>query len=105
MGLPPLEGAVQLTVAEALPAVAVTPVGAPGTVGGGAGWNVYWSAVLVGLVPPGVVTVTSTVPGDSEGETAVTEVELFTVKPVAATDPKLTLVAPDKLVPVIDTVV
>ena len=33
MGLPPLAGAVQLTVAEALPAVAVTPVGAAGAVG------------------------------------------------------------------------
>src|SRR6478735_7367744 len=32
--LPPvLDGAVQLTVAEPLPAVAVTPVGAPGTAG------------------------------------------------------------------------
>jgi Mn2+/Fe2+ NRAMP family transporter len=34
MRLPPLSGAVQLTVAEPLPAVAVTPVGAPGAVGG-----------------------------------------------------------------------
>jgi hypothetical protein len=33
MALPPLlAGAVQLTVALALPAVAITPVGAPGTV-------------------------------------------------------------------------
>jgi hypothetical protein len=33
MALPPLlAGAAQLTVAEALPAVATTPVGAPGTV-------------------------------------------------------------------------
>src|SRR5207245_2676375 len=36
IGLPPLEaGAVQLTVASALPAAAVTPVGAPGTVAEG----------------------------------------------------------------------
>ena len=35
MALPPLlAGAVQVTVAEALPAVADTPVGAPGTVAG-----------------------------------------------------------------------
>jgi hypothetical protein len=35
MALPPLEaGAVQETEAEALPAVADTPVGAPGTVAG-----------------------------------------------------------------------
>ncbi len=33
IALPPLFGAVQLTVAEALPPVAVTPVGAPGAVG------------------------------------------------------------------------
>ena len=34
IALPPLlAGAVQLTVADALPAVAVTPVGAPGAVG------------------------------------------------------------------------
>jgi hypothetical protein len=35
IGLPPLSGGVQLTVADAFPAVAVTPVGAPGTVGAG----------------------------------------------------------------------
>src|SRR3954452_6003812 len=34
MALPPLAGADQLTVAEALPAVAVTPLGAAGAVGG-----------------------------------------------------------------------
>ena len=35
MALPPsLAGAVQLTPAEAFPAVAVTPVGAPGSVNG-----------------------------------------------------------------------
>jgi hypothetical protein len=35
MGLPPFEtGAVNLTVAWALPAVAVTPLGTPGTVAG-----------------------------------------------------------------------
>ena len=33
MALPPLDGAVQATVAEAFPAVAVTPVGAAGAVG------------------------------------------------------------------------
>ena len=38
MALPPsLAGAVQETVAEALPAVAVTAVGAPGTVAGATG--------------------------------------------------------------------
>src|SRR5450755_3050877 len=33
MGLPPVPGAVQLTFADPLPAVADTPVGAPGAVG------------------------------------------------------------------------
>ena len=33
IALPPLPGAVQLTAADVLPAVADTPVGAPGTVG------------------------------------------------------------------------
>ena len=33
IGLPPLDGAVQDTVADALPAVADTPVGAAGAVG------------------------------------------------------------------------
>ena len=34
MALPPSAGTVQLTVAEALPGTALTPVGAPGTVAG-----------------------------------------------------------------------
>jgi len=42
------------------------------------------SAALVPLVPPGVVTATSTVPADSAGSTAVTLVALFTMKVVAA---------------------
>ena len=33
IALPPLLGAVQLTVADPLPAVADTPIGCPGTVG------------------------------------------------------------------------
>ena len=33
IALPPFDGAVQLTTADAFPAVAVTPVGAPGAVG------------------------------------------------------------------------
>jgi hypothetical protein len=49
------------------------------------------------------VTVTSTVPADWAGEVAVIEVAELTVKLVAATDPKLTAVAPVKLVPVMVT--
>jgi hypothetical protein len=60
---------------------------------------VYWSAALVALVPPEVVTVTSTVPVPV-GEIAVSEVALFTVYVVAGTPAKLTAVAPVKLVPV-----
>ena len=55
------------------------------------------------LVPPGVVTVTSTVPADCAGSTAVMLVALLTVKVVAVVDPKLTAVAPVRLVPVIVT--
>ena len=50
-------------------------------------------------VPPGVVTVTSTVP-DPAGEVAEMDVALFTITPVAAVVPNLTLVAPVKPVPV-----
>jgi len=51
------------------------------------------------LVPPSVVTVTSTVPTPA-GEVAVIWVALLTVKEAAALLPKLTAVAPEKLVPV-----
>ena len=64
----------------------------------------YWSAALVALLPPGVVTVTSTVPTVPAGAVAVIVVELVTVK-VAAAVPKSTAVAPVKPVPVTVTVV
>ena len=47
-----------------------------------------WSAALVAQVPPGVVTVTSTVPVPA-GAVAVMVVALLTVKLVAAVVPKL----------------
>ena len=53
-----------------------------------------WSAALVALVPPGVVTVTSTVPALPAGAVAVMLVALLTVNAVAAVPPKLTAVAP-----------
>ncbi len=65
----------------------------------------YWSAELVALVPPDVVTVTSTVPTEPAGLVAVMLVALFTVKLVAGVLPNLTTVAPVKLVPVIVTMV
>src|SRR5258708_20924111 len=54
------------------------------------------------LVPPAVVTVTSTVP-TPVGEVAVIWVALLTVKEAAALLPNLTAVAPEKLVPVMVT--
>ena len=65
----------------------------------GAGVKVNWSAADVADVPPGVVTVTSSVPVPA-GEVAVIEVAEFTVKPVALVAPNFTAVAPVKLVPV-----
>ena len=69
------------------------------------GVNVKWSLDEVALVPFGVVTVTSTVPTDSVGDVAVTELDELTVKPVAAEAPNLTAVAPVRLAPVIVTTV
>jgi hypothetical protein len=54
----------------------------------------------VALVPPGVVTVMSTVPAAWAGEVAVMVVALTTVKPLAATVPNVTADAPVKFVPV-----
>ena len=63
-----------------------------------------WSAGIAGLVPPAVVTVTSTVPVPA-GEVAVIEVALFTVKVVALFPPNFTAVAPLRFVPVMVTLV
>ena len=61
-----------------------------------------WSAELVELVCPPLVTVTSTVP-EPAGLVAVIDVALFTVTPVAAVPPNAT-VAPDaKPVPLMVT--
>ena len=62
----------------------------------------YWSAAEVAEVPPGVVTVISTVPVPA-GLVAVIEVSLLTVNEVAAVLPNFTEVAPVKPVPVIAT--
>jgi hypothetical protein len=67
--------------------------------------NAYKFPVAVGLVPPGVVTVTFTVPADSAGETAVNCVEETNVTPVAAVEPNVTLASGTNPVPVIVTVV
>src|SRR5262249_3934951 len=60
------------------------------------------SPEVMALVPPAVVTVTSTVP-TPVGEVAVIWVALSTVKEPAALLPNLTAVAPEKLVPVMVT--
>jgi hypothetical protein len=62
------------------------------------------SAGLVALVPPGPLTVTSTVP-DPAGEVAVIDVAEFTVTPVAALPPKATVSPEPKPVPVMVTAV
>ncbi len=59
-----------------------------------------WSAALVALVPEGVTTVMSTAPAVPAGETALMVVAEVTSKLVAATEPKLTALAPTKPVPV-----
>ena len=61
---------------------------------------VNWSAVLIALVPIGVVTVTLTIPAVVvAGAIAVIEPSLLTTTPVAGVDPKRTLVAPVKPTP------
>ena len=67
--------------------------------------KVKTSARLVALVPPTVVTVTSTAPAACAGEVAVIWFALFTVNVVAAVAPKLTALAPVKFVPAITTLV
>ena len=63
--------------------------------------KVKWSAgAFTTEVPPGVVTVTSTVAAASAGEMMEIEVEELTTRPVPAVVPNLTTVAPVKPVPV-----
>jgi len=77
----------------------------PVTVGGGGGVEekVNWSAgALIAEVPPAVVTVMSTAPTDSGGEMPAIWVA-DTGKKVAETVPNLTVVAPERSVPVMVT--
>ena len=60
---------------------------------------------MAAFVPPGVVTTTLTAPAVFAGVCAVIEVALATTTFVAAVPPKVTPVAPVKLVPVIVTLV
>ncbi|HEX9040944.1 MAG TPA: hypothetical protein VF838_07925 [Trebonia sp.] len=65
---------------------------------------VNWSAELTALVPPGPVTVTSTVP-DPAGDVTVIDVAELTVTPVPALLPNDTVSPAAKPVPVTVTVV
>jgi hypothetical protein len=69
------------------------------------GVSLKWSFVEIALVPDGTVTVTSTVAAVCAGDTAVIEVDEFTVKLLAAVAPNMTALAPVKFVPVIVTAV
>lgn len=84
------------------PVVAPLDVLSPVTAGGGL-TNAKRSADEFEDVPELLVTVMSTVPTDSAGLTAVTVPSEFTVNDVAAIEPNLNAVTPDKLVPEIVT--
>ena len=58
-------------------------------------------SVFAALVPPDVVTRTDAVPAVPVGTVALIEVELTTLKLVAAAPPMVTALAPVKFVPVI----
>jgi hypothetical protein len=64
-----------------------------------------WSAADVAEIPPGVVTVTSTVPAGSAGEVAVIDVAELTVNEVALVAPNVTADAAVKPVPEMVTLV
>jgi hypothetical protein len=67
--------------------------------------NMNWSLELGELVPPAVVTMTSTVPALAAGDTAVIDVSPFTAKLAAGVPPKVAAVAPVNPVPVTVTLV
>src|SRR5439155_25243764 len=75
----------------------------PLTIAGAA--KVNWSAAVIGLVPPGALTVTSTTPGSCAGLVAVTCESESTVKALAGVVPNETSVVPLNAVPVITTCV
>jgi len=93
-----LVGAVKAMDTEALPAVPVTLVGAPGAVVAATLVN----RVLAGLVPPALVTKTLLLaPAVPVGVVAVIVVGLTKLTLVAATPPMVTTLGPaTKLVPV-----
>jgi hypothetical protein len=94
--------AVPVMVTDVFPAIG--PLVGLTAVTVGTGTYVNWSTELVGLIPPGFVTVTSTAPLPA-GLVAVICVSELIVKLEAGVAPKLTPVAVLKVVPVIVTVV
>ena len=96
---------VPVTVTEVPPAVGPAFGLTPATEGGGPRY-VYLSAAVMGLVPFGVPTVTSTtVPAPPAGAVALIWLSELSVKAVAVTVPNRTTVAPVKLLPEIVTAV
>jgi hypothetical protein len=83
-----------------LPALTLLLGVTPETLGEPGEENVKWSLVLVEDVPAAVVTVMSMVPAASGGDVTTIDVSDTTAKSVGCTDPKVTAVAPVKLVPV-----
>ena len=65
--------------------------------------NVYWSAAVAGLDPPGVVTVTSIVPAVWAGAIALIEFDTLTVNAAAGVAPNDTAVALSRSVPLMVT--
>ena len=72
------ENTVPLTTTVLPPAIGPALGATPVTVGGAK--YVYWSAPEIVLVPPGVVTLMSTVPADPAGTSTVMLVALLTEK-------------------------
>ncbi len=62
-----------------------------------------WSAGLVAEVPEELVTLTSTVPAARPGRWRSSRWPCFSVKPVAAVEPKCTALTLERLVPVMVT--
>src|SRR5208283_1539080 len=99
----PVTNPVPVTVTVVPPATG--PAAGEILVTAGTGSYVNWSDAEVALVPPGVVTVTSTVPAEPAGETAVMLVADTTVTLLAPVKPKSTVAPVTNPVPVIVTVV
>ena len=95
---------VPVIVTDVLPVVAPEVGEIPVSVGVGT-TKVNFELAPTDVVPPGVVTTTSTTPADPTGLVAVIKLSLLTVKLAASTPPNDTAVAPVRFDPVIVTIV